>query len=260
MLSTRTAIRPPAMLHIPLSILALVVAWLLIATPEAGAHTLSISRAKAAVSAVARELARADGLTTGTARNCSRVNAHRVTCEAVTQGFESSLGAVATCTRTATARYRPHKRGRRRQSRTVLVAVNSSYKCKYDYGTGGDGTGGGGGGTGGGGVPAPPAPDTTITGGPEEGSSVAAEAPVGPPIVFLHFDFAAIGGEDPIFECSIDGAPFLPCAPGGTQVVQGLGTHTFQVRAVSIRLGAVVTPDPTPAQRTFTVVPAPPLP
>lgn len=204
--------------------------------PAASAHQLSLKRAKKAVAAVARELADADGLTRGFARNCSRVSGHKVRCDAVTQGFDSSVGADATCTRKAVASVR-----RGRSARRVTVKVRSGFRCRFDQGNGG-----------GGGVEPPPAPDTVITGGPAEGSTVQIPPYSAPPQVFLQWQFQAVGGEDPVFECSDDGEPFEPCSPGGTRAY-GPGFHTFRVRAVSIRLGARAVPDPTPAQRSFTV-------
>jgi hypothetical protein len=204
--------------------------------PAASAHQLSLKRAKKAVAAVARELADADGLERGFARNCERLNRHKVRCDAVTQGFDSNVGADATCTRRAVASVR-----RGRSARRVSVAVRSGFKCTFDHGNGG-----------GGGVEPPPAPDTVITSGPADGSTVQVPPYSAPPQVFISFQFEAVGGEDPIFECSIDSGPFEPCASGGTHAF-GPGSHSFRVRAVSIRLGAQSVPDPTPAQRSFTV-------
>jgi uncharacterized repeat protein (TIGR01451 family) len=75
----------------------------------------------------------------------------------------------------------------------------------------------------------------------------------------LTIDSAAsfsFGGQDDltvaaslIFQCSLDGAPFTPCA--SPQAYAGLapGVHAFQVRAVD----AAGNPDPTPAAYTWTV-------
>jgi hypothetical protein len=216
---------------------AAVLVALLALAPAASAHQLSLKRAKKAVAAVARELADADGLDRGFARNCKRVNRHKVRCDAVTQGFDSSVGADATCTRKAVASVR-----RGRSARRVTVKVRSGFNCKFDHGNGGGGPN----------VDPPPAPDTIITGGPAEGSTVQIPPYSAPPQVFLQFQFQAVGGEDPVFECSVDGEAFEPCSSGGTHAF-GPGPHTFRVRAVSIRLGAQAVPDPTPAQRSFTV-------
>jgi hypothetical protein len=223
------------------AVLAAAIAVPLGAAPDASAHTLSLKRAKKAVTAVARELAVQDRLSRGSARNCSRVNAHKVRCDAVTRGFDSSEGAAATCTRRAVASLRRHRRGKR-PSRRVVVKVRSRFRCTYDHGNGGGGPN----------VDPPPAPDTMITGGPAEGSTVQIPPYSAPPQVFVQWQFQAVGGEDPIFECSDDGEPFERCSPGGTRAY-GPGFHTFRVRAVSIRLGAPTVPDPTPAQRSFTV-------
>lgn len=71
------------------------------------------------------------------------------------------------------------------------------------------------------------------------------------------FEFFGADNATPVlqltFECSVNGAPFTPC--GSPESVQGLapGAHTFAVRAVDLAGNA----DPTPATRTWTIVPAP---
>jgi Tol biopolymer transport system component len=118
--------------------------------------------------------------------------------------------------------------------------------------------GGGGGGGGGGGNPLPtptptasttpspttPAdddpPETTITEGPEDGSTSADDTPV--------FQFIS-DEQGSSFECSLDGGAFLPCdAPDELRPLSD-GEHTFAVRAID----AAGNTDPTPATRTFTV-------
>ncbi len=89
-------------------------------------------------------------------------------------------------------------------------------------------------------------PDTSITSGPAEGSTVASPDAV--------FTFAgAPSGATAGFTCSLDGAPFTPC--GSSKEVRGLaiGQHTLEVAAVADD------PGPSPASRTWTVAaPAPP--
>jgi hypothetical protein len=89
--------------------------------------------------------------------------------------------------------------------------------------------------------PDPPAPpDTTITAFAVTGNGARVE--------FSSDVLAAT------FECRLDGAAFGACT--SPEQYSGLvsGQHTFQVRAVD----AAGTPDPTPAERTFTVQPATP--
>src|SRR5947208_12285659 len=62
--------------------------------------------------------------------------------------------------------------------------------------------------------PPPPAPDTAITAGPDEGSTVIGTISGGTLGTNLFFDFSSIGGEDPYFECSLDGQPFERCYSG----------------------------------------------
>lgn len=86
------------------------------------------------------------------------------------------------------------------------------------------------------------APDTSITSGPaEDSASSSADAT---------FTFSSTPGGAG-FECSLDGAPFAPCASGGQGgSFAGLpdGVHSFAVRAVAAGVR-----DPTPAQRSWTV-------
>ena len=204
------------------------------AAAPASSHTLTIKKARHAIKQVTQEWyfdsARADKYWVD---SCARRSDHRVNCQAHTRGYNSALGATETCTRKASARLR-------RQNITAALADET--KCKFDYGD----DDGGGGYT----PPAPPpAPDTRITSGPAEGSTVSSPDGYAP----ITFEFVAEGGEDPHFECSIDGAEFMACSSPGTFGF-GPGPHTFRVRAVSIRLGTTPTPDPTPASRSFTVV------
>ncbi len=89
--------------------------------------------------------------------------------------------------------------------------------------------GGSGGGT--------PAPDTTISAGPE-GTVTATDA---------SFSFTGSAGTDS-FECSLDGAAFSTCTSPQAYSGLALGAHNFQVRAID---GS--TPDPTPASRSWTI-------
>ena len=86
------------------------------------------------------------------------------------------------------------------------------------------------------------APDTTITGGPAEGSTIASGSA----------SFTFVG--DPVadtasFECKLDDAAFAVCTSPAD--LSGLvdGAHTFSVRAID----AVGNVDASPASRTFTV-------
>ncbi|MFQ3684702.1 choice-of-anchor D domain-containing protein [Roseiflexus sp.] len=86
-------------------------------------------------------------------------------------------------------------------------------------------------------------PDTTITGGPSEGSTT------GPTVSFT---FSSEAGAT--FQCQVDGGLFTGCTSPYT--ITGLtdGSHTFRVRAID----AVGNVDPTPATRTWTVDAVPP--
>jgi hypothetical protein len=87
-------------------------------------------------------------------------------------------------------------------------------------------------------------PETTITGGPEQGSTVPGGRPT--------FEFTS---DEPnsTFECQIDDGPFEACVSGDPAGPLTPGSHTFSVRAVDP--GGNV--DPSPASRTFTVVASP---
>ena len=92
------------------------------------------------------------------------------------------------------------------------------------------------------------APETTVTAGPEEGSTG--------PTNTATFEFVSTEPNSD-FECSLDGGAFGACA--SPQTYNGLdnGQHTFRVRARD----AVGNLDATPASRTFAVsVPPPPAP
>ena len=93
------------------------------------------------------------------------------------------------------------------------------------------------------------APDTSITGGPAEGSTVASRDAT--------FTYAGLPpGDTEILECRLDTEPaFTPCPPSG-MTYTGLadGSHLFEVRAVDPSGNA----DPTPATRTWTVDATPP--
>jgi len=86
--------------------------------------------------------------------------------------------------------------------------------------------------------------DTTITAGPS-GSTSATDA-----------TFTFTGTPSGVtFECKLDSPTWVACtSPQSYPGPLSQGSHTFEVRAVD---GG--TPDPTPAQRTWTIVPPPPL-
>jgi hypothetical protein len=82
-----------------------------------------------------------------------------------------------------------------------------------------------------------PRPDTTITSGPQ-GETDAADA---------SFAFqASLDGAS--FECRLDAGPWAPCT-SPQDVTVTAGDHTFAVRG----LGPLGNPDPTPAERSWTV-------
>jgi hypothetical protein len=84
------------------------------------------------------------------------------------------------------------------------------------------------------------APETTLTSGPAEGSTVGTNTPA----------FGFTSSETPeSFQCSVDGAGFTACDPPITTASLQEGTHSFAVRAVD----AAANVDPTPASRGFTV-------
>jgi hypothetical protein len=86
-------------------------------------------------------------------------------------------------------------------------------------------------------------PETTITSGPANGSTT------GPSVTF-NFTSSETGS---IFQCSVDGAPFLPCS-SPLNLSLANGAHTFAVRAID----GVGNVDPTPATRSWTVDAIPP--
>ena len=95
-------------------------------------------------------------------------------------------------------------------------------------------------------------PDTTITGGPANGSTTNDATPT--------FTFSSTEAGS-TFECHIDSAAFAPCsAPGpgstGSHTTAALsdGSHTFYVRATD----AASNVDASPDSRTFTVDTTPP--
>ena len=89
-------------------------------------------------------------------------------------------------------------------------------------------------------VPADDAPETTITAGPEEGSTINGDTAT--------FEFTA---DEPgsSFECRLDGGAFTACTSPFETPTLADGEHTFSVRAIDPDENA----DPTPASRTFTV-------
>jgi hypothetical protein len=88
-------------------------------------------------------------------------------------------------------------------------------------------------------------PDTTITAGPGEGSTIANASPA--------FEFSSTPA-GLTFECKVDAGAFTSCASPKQVGPLANGPHTFAVRAVN---GGSV--DPTPPTRSFTVnVPPPP--
>jgi hypothetical protein len=85
-----------------------------------------------------------------------------------------------------------------------------------------------------------PLPETTITSGPSGPVNVNSAI----------FGFSGSSTEGFVsFECSIDGGGFAPCFSPKTLTGLAQGQHTFEVRAKDWRNR----PDPTPAQRTWTV-------
>ena len=83
-------------------------------------------------------------------------------------------------------------------------------------------------------------PETTITSGPGEGSTISDDTPT--------YEFISDEAGS-TFECSVDGGPFEPCDSPETIGPLADGPHTFAVRAIDTS-GNV---DPTPAERSFTV-------
>jgi hypothetical protein len=88
-------------------------------------------------------------------------------------------------------------------------------------------------------------PETTITSGPANGSTT------GPSVTFNFTSSSSETGS--IFQCSVDGAPFLPCS-SPLNLSLANGAHTFAVRAID----GVGNVDPTPATRSWTVDAIPP--
>jgi hypothetical protein len=89
-------------------------------------------------------------------------------------------------------------------------------------------------------------PETTITGGPEEGSETTSTS--------VKFSFASSApGAKTKFYCSLDGAPAAACTSNVTYNDLSAGTHSFRVYSVD-RYG---TQDPTSATRSWSVVSAP---
>lgn len=86
-----------------------------------------------------------------------------------------------------------------------------------------------------------PAPDTTITSGPEDGST--GNTPD------ASFAFESVGADVASFECSLDGEDFAACTSPQDYTKLAGGSHTFEVRAVD----ATDRVDPSPAKRTWTV-------
>lgn len=84
------------------------------------------------------------------------------------------------------------------------------------------------------------APETSITEGPAHGSFTTARA--------ANFRYVS-GDPAAAFECSLDGAAFSTCGGSGSDYAAlPDGTHSFRVRAVNAN-----GPDPTPAERIWTV-------
>ena len=82
-------------------------------------------------------------------------------------------------------------------------------------------------------------PETTITSGPADGSTVSAFTAT--------FEFSS--DEPGTFECELDDAGFNSCESPYTTPSLGNGPHTLRVRAVD----EVGNADPSPASRSFTV-------
>lgn len=82
------------------------------------------------------------------------------------------------------------------------------------------------------------APETTLTGGPTEGTTVATASA----------SFGLTSTDGTAFRCTLDGAP-MPCTATTELTELGHGSHTFTAAAVD----AVGNSDLTPAARTWTV-------
>ena len=88
-------------------------------------------------------------------------------------------------------------------------------------------------------------PDTLITSGPADGSTVSSS-----PVVFV-FASSEAGST---LGCAFDSSAFTPCTSPYTTTTLSLGSHSFRVRATD----AAGNIDATPASRTFTFSPTPP--
>jgi len=88
-------------------------------------------------------------------------------------------------------------------------------------------------------------PDTNITSGPADGSTINDPTPT--------FGFTATEAGSH-FECKVDSGSYATCTSPYATATLADGSHTFYVRAVD----AASNPDPSPASRTFTVDATPP--
>jgi hypothetical protein len=88
-------------------------------------------------------------------------------------------------------------------------------------------------------------PDTTITGGPTDGSTTNDSTPT--------FTFSSTEAGS-TFECHVDSQPFTACSSPDTTASLSDGSHTFYVRATD----AASNTDASPDSRTFTVDTTPP--
>lgn len=89
-------------------------------------------------------------------------------------------------------------------------------------------------------------PDTTITSGPADGAILNTST--------VTFGLSGTVGDTARFQCSLDGDSFADCISPVTFSDLSAGTHSVRFRAIDAS-GNI---DPTPAQRTFVVEPAPP--
>lgn len=85
-------------------------------------------------------------------------------------------------------------------------------------------------------------PDTQITSGPEDGSSMTSPSAT--------YEFSSEAGAS--FQCSTDDGPFIACTTPTTISNLAAGTHAFAVRAID----AAGNGDPTAARRTVAVISA----
>jgi hypothetical protein len=88
-------------------------------------------------------------------------------------------------------------------------------------------------------------PETTITSGPAEGSTITT------PTATFGFSSSEAGST---FQCRVDGGAFTPCASPATTAPLSNAAHTFAVVAADA-WGNI---DPSPATRSFTVDTTPP--